>query len=235
MAGRFPILVATDVASRGLHIDDLEMVINYDVPRTARTTSTGSAGRPGRERRAWPSPWPARDGRPHRGHREVHRAEDPGPAGDGRHVRPGHEPRAAGRPEPGAQAALGAPRGGAKRSSGRRGAVPAAEGDVLPSAGALIDSPWRPSLEWPPDPGPGISATEVVHGPESRLPISKRSAPRSPSTAGGSRPARSPRGTSTIPIARSSRTAAASSNTSTSASTTSSSASPSSSWRTSNG
>ena len=54
MAGRFPILVATDVASRGLHIDDLEMVINYDVPqdsenyvhrigRTARAGATGMA------------------------------------------------------------------------------------------------------------------------------------------------------------------------------------------------
>ncbi|OGD17013.1 MAG: hypothetical protein A2V76_07150 [Candidatus Aminicenantes bacterium RBG_16_63_14] len=54
MAGRFPILVATDVASRGLHIDDLEMVINYDIPqdcenyvhrigRTARAGATGLA------------------------------------------------------------------------------------------------------------------------------------------------------------------------------------------------
>jgi ATP-dependent RNA helicase RhlB len=54
MAGRFPILVATDVASRGLHIDDLVMVINYDVPqdsenyvhrigRTARAGATGLA------------------------------------------------------------------------------------------------------------------------------------------------------------------------------------------------
>jgi ATP-dependent RNA helicase RhlB len=54
MAGRFPLLVATDVASRGLHIDDLEMVINYDIPqdcenyvhrigRTARAGATGLA------------------------------------------------------------------------------------------------------------------------------------------------------------------------------------------------
>jgi len=54
MAGRFPVLVATDVASRGLHIDDLEMVINYDIPqdcenyvhrigRTARAGATGLA------------------------------------------------------------------------------------------------------------------------------------------------------------------------------------------------
>jgi ATP-dependent RNA helicase RhlB len=33
MAGKFAFLVATDVAARGLHIDDLEMVINYDIPQ----------------------------------------------------------------------------------------------------------------------------------------------------------------------------------------------------------
>jgi ATP-dependent RNA helicase RhlB len=54
MAARFPILVATDVASRGLHIDDLELVVNFDVPedsenyvhrigRTARAGATGMA------------------------------------------------------------------------------------------------------------------------------------------------------------------------------------------------
>jgi ATP-dependent RNA helicase RhlB len=54
MAGKFPFLVATDVAARGLHIDDLEMVINYDLPqdsenyvhrigRTARAGNTGKA------------------------------------------------------------------------------------------------------------------------------------------------------------------------------------------------
>jgi ATP-dependent RNA helicase RhlB len=53
-ARRFPLLVATDVASRGLHIDDLEMVVNYDIPqdsenyvhrigRTARAGATGLA------------------------------------------------------------------------------------------------------------------------------------------------------------------------------------------------
>lgn len=52
--GKLPILVATDVAARGLHIDDLEMIINYDLPgdcenyvhrigRTARAGKTGKA------------------------------------------------------------------------------------------------------------------------------------------------------------------------------------------------
>jgi ATP-dependent RNA helicase RhlB len=54
MAGKFSILVATDVAARGLHIEGLEMVVNYDLPqdyenyvhrigRTARAGHTGKA------------------------------------------------------------------------------------------------------------------------------------------------------------------------------------------------
>ncbi|NLE02617.1 MAG: DEAD/DEAH box helicase, partial [Fibrobacter sp.] len=52
--GKISYLVATDVAARGIHIDDLEMVINYDIPeysenyvhrigRTARAGKTGKA------------------------------------------------------------------------------------------------------------------------------------------------------------------------------------------------
>lgn len=52
--GELPILVATDVAARGLHIDDVSHVINYDLPndsasyihrigRTARVGKTGDA------------------------------------------------------------------------------------------------------------------------------------------------------------------------------------------------
>jgi superfamily II DNA/RNA helicase len=47
-------LVATDILSRGIHIEDIELVINYDVPndgedyvhrigRTARAATTGTA------------------------------------------------------------------------------------------------------------------------------------------------------------------------------------------------
>ena len=53
MAGKFALLVATDVASRGLHIDNLEMVINYDLPqdcenyvhRIGRTARAGNSGK----------------------------------------------------------------------------------------------------------------------------------------------------------------------------------------------
>src|ERR1022692_2667621 len=51
--GRHQVLVATDVASRGLHVDDVAHVINYDLPKMAedfihRVGRTGRAGLQGR-------------------------------------------------------------------------------------------------------------------------------------------------------------------------------------------
>ncbi len=51
--GRYQVLVATDVASRGLHVDDVAHVINYDLPKMAedfihRVGRTGRAGLEGR-------------------------------------------------------------------------------------------------------------------------------------------------------------------------------------------
>jgi ATP-dependent RNA helicase RhlB len=53
MAGEMPILVATDVASRGLHIDKVSHVFNYDLPQEAedyvhrigRTARAGASGK----------------------------------------------------------------------------------------------------------------------------------------------------------------------------------------------
>jgi ATP-dependent RNA helicase RhlB len=53
IARKFGILVATDVAARGLQIDDLDMVINYDLPqdcenyvhRIGRTARAGNSGK----------------------------------------------------------------------------------------------------------------------------------------------------------------------------------------------
>ncbi len=51
--GRHQVLVATDVASRGLHVDDVAHVINYDLPKMAedfihRVGRTGRAGLQGK-------------------------------------------------------------------------------------------------------------------------------------------------------------------------------------------
>jgi ATP-dependent RNA helicase RhlE len=51
--GRYQILVATDIASRGLHCDDVAHVVNYDLPKMAedfihRVGRTGRAGSQGR-------------------------------------------------------------------------------------------------------------------------------------------------------------------------------------------
>ncbi len=51
--GKFQVLVATDVASRGIHVENVAHVINYDLPqipedfihRVGRTGRMGSAGR----------------------------------------------------------------------------------------------------------------------------------------------------------------------------------------------
>lgn len=50
--GEFPILAATDVAARGIHIDDITHIVNYDVPMEKesyvhRIGRTGRAGRAG--------------------------------------------------------------------------------------------------------------------------------------------------------------------------------------------
>jgi superfamily II DNA/RNA helicase len=51
-AGRLPVLVATDVAARGIHVDDVDIVVHYDPPedhkaylhRSGRTARAGESG-----------------------------------------------------------------------------------------------------------------------------------------------------------------------------------------------
>ncbi|MBV9266904.1 MAG: DEAD/DEAH box helicase, partial [Acidobacteriaceae bacterium] len=50
--GRYRVLVATDVAARGIHVDSVEHVINYDLPQSPedfihRVGRTGRAGQRG--------------------------------------------------------------------------------------------------------------------------------------------------------------------------------------------
>ncbi len=52
-AGEIKILVATDVASRGIHVEDIDIVVNYDVPQDPedyvhRIGRTGRAGKAGK-------------------------------------------------------------------------------------------------------------------------------------------------------------------------------------------
>jgi superfamily II DNA/RNA helicase len=50
--GRVPVLVATDVAARGIHVDDVDLVVQYDPPddpkdylhRSGRTARAGASG-----------------------------------------------------------------------------------------------------------------------------------------------------------------------------------------------
>ena len=53
-AGRVPILLATNVAARGLDVQDVDMVINYELPESAEwfTHRVGRTGRMGRSGQA---------------------------------------------------------------------------------------------------------------------------------------------------------------------------------------
>ena len=53
--GRLPVLVATDVASRGIHVEGVTHVFNYDVPQDSEdyVHRIGRTGRMGNEGRAY--------------------------------------------------------------------------------------------------------------------------------------------------------------------------------------
>jgi ATP-dependent RNA helicase RhlE len=142
--GEFDVLVATDVAARGLDIDDIDLVVNFDVPMHAeeyvhRIGRTGRAHRAGRAltlvsevdvRRAAQieqmlGQAVPREFVPGFAYVATSRAE----AGDGRRGRPQH-----GRPRGGASQGGGARTAGAQRR--RRGGKRRAGGDPSPAPAA---------------------------------------------------------------------------------------------------
>lgn len=51
-SGNYPILIATDVAARGIDVDDIDLVVNFDIPQDNeyyihRVGRTGRAGKKG--------------------------------------------------------------------------------------------------------------------------------------------------------------------------------------------
>jgi ATP-dependent RNA helicase DeaD len=54
-AGKLPILIATDVASRGIDVDDVDCVINFDIPEENEyyVHRIGRTGRAKRKGEAW--------------------------------------------------------------------------------------------------------------------------------------------------------------------------------------
>jgi ATP-dependent RNA helicase DeaD len=54
-AGKLPVLIATDVASRGIDVDDVDCVINFDIPEENEyyVHRVGRTGRARRKGQAW--------------------------------------------------------------------------------------------------------------------------------------------------------------------------------------
>ena len=53
--GKLPVLIATDVASRGIDVDDVDCVLNYDIPEENEyyVHRIGRTGRAKRKGQAW--------------------------------------------------------------------------------------------------------------------------------------------------------------------------------------
>jgi superfamily II DNA/RNA helicase len=50
------VMVATDIAARGIDVNDVDLVVNYDIPRKTNSISIGSAGPAGSINPASPTP-----------------------------------------------------------------------------------------------------------------------------------------------------------------------------------
>ena len=123
--GQLPVLVATDVASRGLHIEAVTHVVNWDLPQDAGGLRAPHRPHgPRRRRRQGHRPRGRGQRAEPRGDREVHRPEDP------RRV-------AGGRPDR------------ARDQADRRGAPPLLRGEARALRGAAwARRPRRPRRPW---------------------------------------------------------------------------------------
>ena len=115
-SGELPVLVATDVASRGLHVPDVSHVVNYDLPqdaedyvhrigRTARAGASGDSVSFACETYAFTLP----EIESYIGHRTPTGSSDPGELSEIK------------RPPPAPRRRSGGPRGGPGRSGGKKG------------------------------------------------------------------------------------------------------------------
>jgi ATP-dependent RNA helicase RhlE len=109
--GKVRFLVATDVAARGIDVDDIDLVVNYDFPLGVEDYihRTGRTGRAGRAGRALSLVAPS-EKRLYEAVRRHLRGEDPGPGSGGQYR---HGGRGRGGPKSGG--------GGGGRGRGRPG------------------------------------------------------------------------------------------------------------------
>ena len=159
---RSPTLVATDVAARGLDLDDITHVINFDPPADSTATRTGSAGPPARDATGRASlsscPSSSRTSATSRGTRRA------GPVRAAGHARRTEAPCLLG-------VAVAAPSGARRGSAGRSSATASLRRprtDTRPPRSRARERPRGSRKRWDSDPA-GLSHTRPLRPCRGRL------------------------------------------------------------------